>query len=94
MDGSLILALSLWTADYYQTSDIRRHPPCEETNPILGKHPSQGKINRYFAAGALMIPALHYTLPGKWGQMYTYAIIGAEGKTVFDNAKIGLKIRF
>jgi len=90
MDPSLVLALGLWTADYGQTRSIPSHPQFYETNPIIGKHPNEGRINTYFALGYAVIPFLHYQL----GNKYTFVVVAMEANTVRHNAKLGIKFNF
>ena len=90
MDPSLGVALTLWTADFAQTKSIPHNPPFYETNPIIGRHPSEGRINTYFALGYAVIPFLHHKL----GNKYTFVVIGLEANAVRHNARIGLNFNF
>lgn len=50
----------------------------EEVNPLLGKHPSNAEINRFFIAGALLHYAIAKTLPSEWREPFQYLGIGLE----------------
>lgn len=95
MDPATILALSLMTMDYAQTRTIADNPQkYEERNPILGKHPSIGRVNTYFLASEASFLALHYTLPEKYGKYHAYFVIGMEGYCVTNNLRIGVHMTF
>jgi len=63
-----------------------------ETNPILGRHPSVGRVNNYFAAMIVGHAAISYVLPPAWRQAWQYVYIGYELKTVTHNRSIGVRI--
>jgi hypothetical protein len=64
--------------DWLQTHQIATHPnQWSETNPILGKHPSVGKVNSYFIACEVGHAAISYLLPKyiempKWVKEYIH----------------------
>lgn len=67
-------ALLVMCIDWGQTRDIKNHPGYHEVNKILGKHPTDQRINLYFpitiALGGLIAhygpDGLAYVMPGPW----------------------------
>jgi hypothetical protein len=78
--------------DYRQTSDISE--PHYEQNPLLGKHPSQGKIDKYFAVSAIGHFGASELLPLRYRNGWQWLTIGISGAIVYHNYKIGLKVNF
>ena len=93
MDTALYFALALQTADWMQTRQIAKDPAYYEYNPILGNHPSMGKVNRYFAAIEAGTVALNLTLPKEYAHGLNLASIGFETAVVGHNLHIGLRIK-
>jgi len=55
---------SLNIIDWGQTLDIADKPnEYYETNPILGKHPDRGEVNRYFASTMMLKVLITHLLP-------------------------------
>lgn len=78
--------------DWGQTLDIARNPDkFYEMNPLLGKHPSIGKVNTYFIGTLIGHTAIAYILPSKYRRIWQIVWIGIEGKTVVNNFSIGVK---
>lgn len=85
----------VWTADMLQTLDIRHHSATlHETNLILGRHPSEGAIVAYFAAGALVHYEVSHLLPVKLQRPWEYVTIGYEVGQVAVNYHLGLRFAF
>jgi hypothetical protein len=61
--GMEIVYVGLHIVDWGQTLDIENHPGLHENNPILGKHPSRGKINAMFATGLILQPIIAHYAP-------------------------------
>jgi hypothetical protein len=85
---------ALMVADVAQTHDIARHPNMEEANPILGKHPSNAKINVYFAASMVSQYLIAQALPEDYRHAWQYAGIGFEFAIVQNNYKLGIRADF
>jgi hypothetical protein len=85
--------LTLLAIDWSQTRYIAKNPDrFREINPLLGEHPSLGKVNNYFVASALVnIAAVHY-LPERYRKPFQYLTIGFEATTVAHNYSIGIKL--
>lgn len=85
-------------ADMATTLDIRKHADCAETNPILGRHPSDARVIAYgIAAGIahyavtreLLRLNMHRTLAA-----WEVLTIGVEFDMVAHNYSLGLTMRF
>lgn len=90
------LTLALLGADWAQTRSIAKGiPGIHETNPLLGEHPSTGRVNNYFAASMLGHTLLMNALPPeirKWAQ---YGTIGLEAGVAGRNKlKLGIGMTF
>ena len=86
-EKSLELVYDISTAiDWTQTLriDSRYH----ETNPILGKHPTQSTINIYMPTSML----LHYLISDHLEnrKAFQYFTLGVEMNTIYMNFRIGL----
>ena len=85
----------LLVADWLQTRQIAKHPDqFHEYNPILGEHPSQGKVNLYFLAvtGGLLLIADF--LPTEWRTPALYAVAAVQTVAVANNLSHGISIRW
>jgi hypothetical protein len=85
-------------ADMLTTLDIAKHPNLVEENPLMGQHPSDGKVLGYFAATGV----LHYlvtrelvreNVPAPIVQTWEALGIGLEVGMVAHNYSIGLRVR-
>jgi hypothetical protein len=86
-------------ADMLTTLDIAKHPNLQEENPIMGAHPSQGKVVGYFAATGLLHWAVTRELvrenvPAPIVQTWEALGIGLEVGMVAHNYSIGLRARW
>ena len=81
-------------ADWSQTRQIARAPDrLHETNPLLGLHPSVGRVNTY--CGLAVAANLAAFLLPKWPRRIWYAaVILIEGIAVTHNLTHGLSIGF
>ncbi len=81
--------------DWGQTLEIARHPEkYHELNPILGRHPSVGRVNVYMGLSALGHLGMSYILPKKARLYWQYISIGVSAGCVVNNYKIGLGVKF
>ncbi len=86
---------TLGIIDWGTTLDIASNPDeYWEINPVLGKHPSRGEVNRYFAASVLSKILITHLLPSKYRKWWLGLNIGISGYMVKNNYKIGLKMDF
>lgn len=81
-------------ADYRQTHYIAKHPEYHEINPIIGEHPSVGKVNIYFAAGAVVKNGIFFALPEKYRIPFGFGMTAVSTGLVIHNNSIGIKINF
>lgn len=97
-DAQVTKALALATltaADWAQTRNIARHPErWHETNPILGEHPSVGRVDRYFAASALIGAAALNALPTRYRDWALNAGLVVEAGCVGHNLSLGIGVKF
>lgn len=91
---ALATALAFTAADWNQTTHIHDDPFRPETNVVLGQHPSQGRINRYYAAFSAGEVLLAYKLPQPYGERAMWITAGVEAGYVAHNYKVGLRVRF
>jgi hypothetical protein len=63
---------------------------CEQ-NPILGEHPSVGKVNAFFITAIAANALVSYLLPPTWRMGWQYISIGYEGNVVLDNYRAGIR---
>src|ERR1019366_421470 len=82
--------LTLHAIDWNQTLQIANHPDLQESNPILGQHPSAAKINEYMAGAALLQITVAYFLPEKYRKAFQYIAIGEKIPNVLGNFSLGL----
>lgn len=97
--------LGLHFVDYKQTQNIvsRRDEGYYETNFILGKHPSHGEVNIYFAISTIAQIYIAWMLPKEYNLygitlyprlMFQSLYLGASGHCVYHNYRAGLKVKF
>lgn len=94
----------LHVIDWGTTRDISKNPDrFHENNPILGKHPSVGKVDTYFIATLIGHTTVSYLLPDKLNvfglnirprRTWQVGWIGIEGWHIRRNIKAGVKINF
>lgn len=81
--------------DWSQTRYAARQGDAfRETNPVLGDHPSVGRVDGYFAAtlaGHVLVTDL---LPRSWRSLWQGSTIAVEATIAAHNRAIGVKIAF
>jgi hypothetical protein len=98
-------ATALIVVDWGQTRNMTRSPlyitrcpdckdPYYEHNPILGKSPSIGEVDKYFALAILGTVGVSYALPAKWRRYFLGGVIVLESAVVMRNHHIGLRAEF
>lgn len=96
--GDTILQLTfsaVHAMDWSQTLYIARNPCTDhETNPVLGEHPSKGRVNSYFASTLVLHTAISYVLPKPYRTIWQVVWIGGQAVTVKRNIDVGIKIHF
>lgn len=96
MADTTLLALSETSLviDCGQTLNIKSHVGHQETNPILGPHPSDTKVRVYFAASMATVAAGWYFTPAKLRPLWPILILGMEIPTILHNREVGLTLEF
>lgn len=91
--------LALLALDHQQTLTIARNPQeWYERNPLLGRHPSVGKVNNLLLLSAITHPIVSYLLPTNhclgpicdWRAAFQWTTIVMEGGAVAHNFSIGV----
>lgn len=86
---------ALHIADWGQTLDIVGRPDeYHETNPLLGEHPSRGKVNRYMATTLAAHWLIASWLPAKPRRAFQYVTLTVEAGMVAHNYRLGVRFNF
>lgn len=86
---------ALIAVDWLQTLDIARQPwRFTETNPLLGKHPSVGRVNTMIGLGLAANLAVSRLHNRHFRRIVWAVILGAELKAVSGNIVSGVRMRF
>ena len=86
---------ALLAADWSQTRRIAAHPDTYyEHNSILGRHPSAGRVNAYFALAELSYVVTAKAIPASWRPYFHIGLAVVEAANVTRNAKLGLGLGF
>lgn len=83
-----------YVIDYRQTLDIKNHAGMYETNPLLGKHPSDVKVRNYFIASGLTTLGVVYLLPKEYRKYLIGGVLAVEVAVIGHNKHIGLRVNF
>lgn len=90
-----IAAAAFTTIDWAQTRDIARNGnQFYELNPLLGQHPSIGRVNNYFAGALIGGTALAFALPENERHWFLNGTAVLELAVTAHNAKIGVRMNF
>jgi hypothetical protein len=84
--------MTLHTVDWLQTRTISKHEYYYEQNIYLGKHPSTGKVDKYFAATAIAHYLIADRLSPEWRKAFQYVSIGISGGAVLNNVSLGIRM--
>jgi hypothetical protein len=98
-------AVTLMVIDWGQTRDMTRHPwykthcptckdPYYEHNPLLGKTPSIGEVDKYFTAAILGTLGIAYVMPNKYRPYFLGGVVSLQSYWVYNNHRIGLRVDF
>lgn len=89
------MSTTLNIIDWGQTLDIADKPDeFREVNPILGEHPSKGRVNTYFALASLAKLGITHILPSKYRKWWLGFNIAVSGYCVGNNYHIGARVNF
>lgn len=93
--GRQVYLTALLYADYAQTRSISLYPKAWERNPMLGLHPSDRRISRYFIGAALLSYGAARTLPAGWPrQSFQCGVIALQIAAIVHNKRMGLSFRY
>lgn len=86
---------SLWI-DVAYSLDIKNHPGRWETNPLLGKHPSDLRyILQVGAIPTVLLTGVWYILPSHWRNVVPVLTMAVEIPIgLIHNHQVGLRIHF
>jgi hypothetical protein len=79
-------------SDWQQTHYIATTPGHQESNTLLGIHPSADKIDAYFFICGALHYAISRSLPAEYRSAWQYISIGFEGAVVAHNLSFGVKV--
>ena len=86
---------ALLAMDCAQTRYGASHPEkFEEVNPLLGKHPSKGRINNICIATGFGHFGISYVLPKGARRLWHFGTVSVELFTVANNKMAGVKMEF
>jgi len=82
--------------DCAQSRDAANYYPYKymETNPVLGEHPSKGRIDNVCLATAIGHLGISYLLPAPWRRVWQVGTTVVEVGVVIHQHSIGLKFQF
>lgn len=86
--------LTTFAIDYRQTLDIKNHPGMYETNPILGKNPTDRQVKQYFVGASLVTLAAVYLMPAEYRKYFIGGALVMQIYTVGNNKRLGLRATF
>jgi hypothetical protein len=89
---------SLAVMDWAQTRTIATYTPTKggfnESNAILGTHPSTNKVNKYFVFTGLAHAAVAYMLSPTYRRIFELSTISLEVGAVGNNMTLGVGMKF
>jgi hypothetical protein len=78
--------------DWSETLQIADNPDrWHETNPIMGRNPSRGTVNTYFATGIAVQLLVLYFAPPDWRRYILGGNAAVEGSMVIQNMSNGIR---
>jgi hypothetical protein len=86
--------LAAVVVDWHQTREGQATPGMRETNPVLGDHPSNAKVNAWFIGSNVAQFLIADALPSDLRNYWLTAGIVFEFSVVKNNKEIGLKVQF
>lgn len=88
-------SLGLKAIDYGQTLDIASKPEeYDEINPMIGEHPSRGRVTSYFIGSTIVHTLISHVLPTKYRTTWLLSSIVVSAYLVNHNYSIGLRVNF
>ena len=94
-DSSLMAAFLITrAADWSQTRRIDDTPDLQESNPIMGDHPSDGRVDSFFTWTTAATVGLSLILPPEWRRSMLAGFSLANTVVVANNHRLGLRVGF
>jgi len=84
-------SIAVTAMDCSETLHIARHPEFNETNPLLGRHPSVDEVNTFCLIAMISNLAISATLPSKFRNYFLVGVSAVESFEVVKNYHIGLR---
>ena len=81
-------------ADWRQTREITKYEGVYETNPFLGHHPSNRRIDTYFVVSRLLTLGAAHFIPSGYRTAFLAGNVVVQLWYTTNNARIGLKVGF
>lgn len=88
------IAAAAMVIDYGQTRSIVGHPTFYEQNPLLGEHPTMGRVNRHFALSALASYLIADALPSEQRTWFLRGLALVQVGVVAHNVSLGIRMDF
>ena len=86
---------ALRIVDMGQTLNIARNPDkFHERNPLLGSHPSEGKVAGFFIGSHIVMTVAAHYMPSEYRKWFLRTGTVIELGMVGNNAKLGVKVDF
>lgn len=92
VDKWSVLAYTLTVIDGLQTYEAANNDDFYERNFILGKYPENWEVIAYFGAVLGMEWLCFNKLSEPWKRFTQGFFIGVEGKTIYTNYQVGVRI--
>jgi len=89
-----IAITTLQVVDWGQTRYIAKHPEFHEVNPLIGSHPSIGRVNNYFAVSIPANWAISALFSRRYRETWQYARGAAQLSLILYNRRIGIGMEF
>ena len=87
----LVLVWAFLTGiDWKQTISVTKSDRHWEMNPLLGKHPTEKRVNIYFVVVVLILASLMLSLNSPYNHLLIGWCLGSEFITCFWNWRQGL----
>lgn len=88
-------ALVATTMDWAQTRTIAKNPQqFYEMNPLLGRHPSMGDVNRHFVGAIAIGTVVAFSLPKTERRWFLGGAAALEIGVVAHNLSVGIRMDF
>ncbi len=87
------MQLGVQGVDWLQTREIARNDDFYETNPRIGKYPTEWEVDRYFIMSAGFGMLVTHILPQEGRKYWLSFRIGVFSQAAIHNYNIGIRIK-